>query len=282
MPHFPREATSSGTGEPRILYEDDAMLALDKPAGLLVHGTSGGKRTEERGKGRGDEKTLVDWLLARYPQLRTVGDDPATRPGIVHRLDRDTSGVMLVAKTQAAFEHLKNLFKERAVSKTYTALVAGAVVPRSGRIDDPIGLKDGTTKHSIHAVTMRKPAVTDYSVIRSLRDAEGTAFSLLSVRPHTGRTHQIRVHLASRGYPIVGDRLYGRKVDRGQRTGKRGQGKEKREKGMKDGGTGARLMLHASAIELTVAPGRRMKFEAALPSDFRAVLAALQPAGARP
>jgi 23S rRNA pseudouridine1911/1915/1917 synthase len=264
------QPSSAFAPEPRVIYEDDDLLAVDKPAGMLVHVASRGQRMEERGQrkedrgkrheGEGRGNTLVDWLLARYPEIKTVGDDPATRPGIVHRLDRDVSGVMLAAKTQRAFDRLKALFQERKMKKTYLALAVGNVMPRQGTIDAPIGLVGGTTRHSVHAAKLQKAAVTGYRVTRYLKDGAGQPFSLLEVRPETGRTHQIRVHLASIGHPIAGDRLYGWK--RGKRIEDRGRG---------------RLMLHAAALEWSPAPGKRLKIEAPPPDDFRRSLAALKP-----
>jgi len=250
--------------QPRVLYEDGELLVVEKPAGILVHGAHSAKReTHGADAPRSTfhtprEWTLVDWLLKRYPEVRTVGDDPATRPGIVHRLDRDTSGVMVVARTQEAFDRLKELFRERKVQKMYQALVIGNVVPRRGVVDLPIGLVGGTTRRSVHTEKLQKAAVTRYRAVHYFTDRNGQAFSLLEVRPETGRTHQIRVHLASIGHPVVGDRLYGK---------------------WKSVPWVGRLMLHAAVIEFSLEAGKRLRFEAPPPADFRRSLAELRPWG---
>src|SRR6266436_109346 len=131
--------------EPKIIHEDKNFLVVNKPAGLLVHGVkvkNPGPRTAEQ--------TLVDWLLKNYPEVKTVGDDPAMRPGIVHRLDKETSGVMLVARNQKTFEYLKSLFQAGQIRKTYLALVLGKT-PRDGIIEKPIGIRNGTLKRSVNS-----------------------------------------------------------------------------------------------------------------------------------
>ena len=225
-----------------IILEEKDFAVICKPAGLLVHMARAGSK----------EATLVDWLLAKYPEIKTVGDDPGTRPGIVHRLDRDTSGVMVVARTKEYFGYLKSLFMERRIKKTYLAAAYGVPKEKRGTIDAPIALKPGTVKHTIHKGKMEKEAVTDYEVI-----VEGTAdrnerIALLKVSPRTGRTHQIRVHLASIGHPIIGDRIYGAK---------------KRS----DHGAN-RLMLHALSLEFEASPGKRLNIAAEPPEDFLSAL----------
>lgn len=222
--------------DPRIIYEDEHLLAVVKPAGLLVH-------TAEN---ESEEPTLVRWLVARYPSLRKVGDDPRTRPGIVHRLDKDTSGVMVVAKTQQSFEHLKSLFQKHEVQKTYLALVFGKPKKTRGVIDAPIGIKSGTTKRSVRSSKMAKNAITFYTV-KKVFVSGGETFSLLEVKPKTGRTHQIRVHLASLGHAVVGDCLYGPK---------------RKPK------CARRLMLHALSLEFTSIDGKRLRIEAEPPAEF--------------
>jgi len=232
--------------EPRIIYENDDFIAINKPAGLMVHGVKirSGRRIDEARKA---EPTLVDWLRAQRPAVNAVGDDPETRPGIVHRLDKETSGIMIVAKTQEYFEYLKSLFGGRAMEKTYLALVSGNVENDKGTIDAPIGITTGTLKRSIHSKKMAKAAVTDYAVVRRFEEG-GKQFTLLAVKPRTGRTHQIRVHLASIGHPIVGDRMYGSKKQEG------------------------RLMLHAHTIAFSGTGGKRFEFEAEPPREFGAVI----------
>jgi 23S rRNA pseudouridine1911/1915/1917 synthase len=230
----------SESRRPEVIYENENFLAVNKPAGLLVHAAvrrHGNKETKM------DEPTLVGWLLKKYPQVKNVGDDPALRPGIVHRLDKDTSGVMLVAKTQAYFEYLKSLFQKHEVQKTYYAVVYGVPKNKTGTIDAPIGIKNGTLKRSVRSKKMVKEAVTEYKVLKTW----GADASLLEVHPLTGRTHQIRVHLASIGHPIVGDKLY---------AGKRLA-------------FASRLMLHAAEVEFAPRPGTHLRIEAALPRAFR-------------
>ncbi len=226
---------------PEIIFENEEFLVVNKPAGLMVHGVrvSAKRRIDER---KTAEPTLVDWLVANRPEVRTVGDDPALRPGIVHRLDKATSGVMVVAKTQAAFEYLKRSFQEHRMKKTYFALVVGTPERPRGTIDAPIGMKNGSLKRSIHSSKMAKSAITEYAVVKK----EGQ-FSLLEIHPRTGRTHQIRVHLASIGHPIVGDVLYGKKAQPA---------------------FARRLMLHAASLEFSNNAGAHFVFEAPLPPDF--------------
>lgn len=189
------------------------------------------------------EKTLADWLLENRPEVKGVGDSPE-RPGIVHRLDKETSGAMLVAKNQKSFDYLKNLFQSRQIKKTYLAWVYGKPEPEKGTIDKPIGLKAGTIKHSVYSQKMSKPAITDYRTIKT-EEALGGVFSLLEVSPKTGRTHQIRVHLKSIGHPVLGDNLYGPKND-----------------------NFSRLMLHAYSLEFTGPDGKALKIEVEPPKEF--------------
>jgi 23S rRNA pseudouridine1911/1915/1917 synthase len=251
--------------EPEIIFENNDFVVVNKPAGLVVHAARVSERVSarrrsarERGQAgatvtaevRAAEPTLVDWLIKKYPKIKTVGDDPALRPGIVHRLDKATSGVMIVAKTQASFERLKKLFQEHRMKKTYYALVHGVPKNKKGIIDAAIGIKNGSLKRSIHSSKMAKPAVTEYSVVKTITRSGGgdkERYSLLKVNPLTGRTHQIRVHLASIGHPIVGDALYGRKAD---------------------AATAPRLMLHAAALTFSDDAGNRFEFEVPLPPDF--------------
>jgi 23S rRNA pseudouridine1911/1915/1917 synthase len=270
--------------QPHIIYEDQNLLAVVKPAGMLVHATRQRATLQMDSDGATPytlnpkpEKTLVDWLLERYPELREVGDPSILRPGsgqassgqaiyerpgIVHRLDRETSGVMVVAKTQKAFEYLKSLFQKHEIKKTYLAVARGEFKEKTGLIDMPIGLKNGTIKRTVHGGRMVKEAVTEYEVLREMRNEKGDmrmgngeTMTLLRVMPKTGRTHQIRIHLASIGHPIIGDTIYGKNL------------KAKSSK-LKATGIASRLMLHALSLEFTSPDGKRMKIESEIPEEF--------------
>lgn len=180
-----------------ILYEDDHLIAVNKPAGLVVHPGAGHVHG-----------TLVQALLSRYPDLASMSDadDDAThRPGIVHRLDRDTSGVILIARTPIALRRLRHQFKVRTVEKKYLALVVGRPEAPAGLIDVPLG-RDPRNRQRFAPRSDGKPARTRYTT----RQALGP-YTLLDVDMETGRTHQIRVHLAWLGCPIAGDTVYGPK-----------------------------------------------------------------------
>ncbi|MDW8140767.1 MAG: RluA family pseudouridine synthase [Candidatus Bipolaricaulota bacterium] len=194
-----------------ILYEDAALLVIDKPAGMVVHPAAGHLKG-----------TVVHQLLARGP-LSTVGG--AERPGIVHRLDEGTSGVLVIAKTDEAHRNLIEQFKNRAVEKIYIALVHGVVTEDEGRIEGPIG-RDPADRQRMRILPSGKPAITEFRVLKRFSQE-----TLLEVRPLTGRMHQIRVHLRAIGHPVVGDALYGSK------------------KPKESAGTG-RMMLHAWQIAL--------------------------------
>lgn len=219
-----------------ILYEDAGVLAVNKPAGLMVH-------PDEKSKG----PFLTDWLLKKFPETKNVGE---TWPGIVHRLDAGTSGVLIVAKNQSAFLWLKKQFQSRKVLKVYNAFVWGEMKADRGIIDKPIGRsKNDFRQRSAERGKKGKirDAITHFVVKKKSR-----GFSFLEIRPRTGRTHQIRVHLKAVGYPVVGDKLYA----------------PKRELALGFN----RLALHAASIEFENQAGQKIFVSAPLPEDFQNAL----------
>jgi 23S rRNA pseudouridine1911/1915/1917 synthase len=192
--------------EPTVLYESDDVLVIDKPVGLLVHAD-----------GKTEATTVVDWFLARCPDAQGVGEqandqagNELDRSGIVHRLDRETSGVMILAKNQKAYEHLKYQFHERLVLKEYRALVYGRINDRWGTINRPIGrsVKDHRRRSAERgAKGVLREAITDFERI-GMGEFNDEPFSYIKLFPKTGRTHQLRAHLRAIDRPIVGDTLY--------------------------------------------------------------------------
>ncbi|MCQ3977199.1 MAG: RluA family pseudouridine synthase [Anaerolineae bacterium] len=180
-----------------VIYEDDDLVVINKPAGMVVHPAHG----HESG-------TLVNALLARYPDLAALAEsetDSSDRPGIVHRLDRDTSGLIVVARTPPALRRLQQQFKARTIEKTYLALVFGRPEAPEGIIEVPLG-RDPRFRQKMAPRADGKPARTHYRVLEDFEQ-----YSLLEIGLETGRTHQIRVHLAWLKCPVVGDTVYGRK-----------------------------------------------------------------------
>ena len=225
-----------------VLYEDDDLLVIDKPAGLLVHEAL---KDEHRA-------TVVDGLLERHPEIADVGDDP-TRPGIVHRLDKDVSGLMVIAKTQAAFDSLKNQFQNRTIKKEYLALVYGSLTKEANTIDFKIARSK--VKGRMVARTGEqdgKDAITQYDVLTRFSTA-----TYVSVRILTGRTHQIRVHFQALGHPLVGDKLY--KV----------RGMKFREIPLN------RVFLHSHALTIRLMNGEEKSFTTPLPEDLQTLLRTL-------
>jgi len=187
-----------------VRYEDSDLIVVNKPAGMVVHPSLG----HEGG-------TLVNALLAHCPDLEGVGGE--RRPGIVHRLDKDTSGLIVAAKHDHALWYLQNQFKQRTVTKVYLALVNGSLQPPEALIDAPIG-RDPRHRQKMAVVTSTRgdarPAQTAYRALTTYgAGSNGNVYTYVECRPHTGRKHQIRVHLAYVGFPVVGDPLYGRRKD---------------------------------------------------------------------
>lgn len=230
--------------EPKVIWENEEMLVVEKPAGLVVH----------QDLMQTHKKTLVDWLLEKYPAIKNEPWDDKYRPGIVHRLDKDTSGLMILAKTREAFDNLKAQMKSRKIKKWYKALVLGKISPKEDIILAPVGRKLSDRKKM--SSTFGKEAKTKYQLIEYYRFGKNT-FSLLNVRIYTGRTHQIRVHMKKIGYPVVGDRLYTKGRDR----------KIWQEIGA------TRQFLHAYKIEFCDPLANEIKdIKINLPEDLRALL----------
>jgi 23S rRNA pseudouridine1911/1915/1917 synthase len=229
----------------RIVYEDDDLLIVDKPAGLVVHPSPG----------HHDGDTLVNALLARAGGSDYGGIAGVARPGIVHRLDRDTSGLLMVAKHDAAQQSLMAQLKARRIRKTYLALVAGNVSAAVGRIEAPIG-RDPKHRTRMAVVPDGRPSVTGYRVRERF-----SGWTLLELDLVTGRTHQIRVHLDAIGHPVAGDPVYGSGTSR---RGPDGLG---------------RLFLHAWRLELAApGDGHLIRATAPLPDDLETVVDGLRAA----
>jgi 23S rRNA pseudouridine1911/1915/1917 synthase len=222
-----------------IIYEDAHLVIIDKSSGMVVHPGAGRK-----------QKTLVNALLYHYPGIRKIG--PKERPGLVHRLDRETSGLLVVAKSNKAYTELKRQFKQRKVRKMYLGLVWGNISQHEGSIRWPIG------RHSRHggrmSIKTKKPrsAETLFKVLKRYG-----RFTLLEINPVTGRTHQIRVHLAASGHPLVGDMRYGHRKSKIRCP---------------------RLFLHASKITIDhPQTGIKVEYSSPLPEDLEAFLHKVQP-----
>ncbi len=225
-----------------IIYEDADYVAINKPAGLVVHHD-----------GKTETEVLTDWILEKYPATKDVGEPIVTtqhgtivRPGIVHRIDKETSGVLIIAKTQEAHAALKEQFQDRLVKKSYLTFLYGEMEEEEGVIDRPIGRsrKDFRMWSAQRGARgeMRE-AETAYTVLK-----RGNGFSYVEANPKTGRTHQIRVHFKAINHPVVADKLYAPNHQ---------------------GGLGfKRLALHAASVEFALLNGKKVKVEAPLPEDF--------------
>lgn len=236
--------------KPVIIFEDEKILVINKPAGLVVHSD-----------GKTKEPTVADWLVEAYPRIKEVGEpwvnekeEVIPRPGIVHRLDRETSGIMVIAKTQESFEFLKEQFQERTIQKTYRAFAYDSFKESEGEIDRPIGKsKTDFRKWSAQPGSrgVQREAHTAWEVLQTVEE-KGKVYVYLDLTPTTGRTHQLRVHLKAIHHPIVCDKLYA----------------PNRECALGF----ERLALHAYSLTIPDAQGSTQTFKAPLPDDFKKVL----------
>lgn len=224
--------------EPKIIAETPDYIVVEKPTGMLSHPTMAG-----------ETDTLADFITNKFPEVKKVGEDSA-RPGIVHRLDREASGLMVVARTQKMFVHLKEQFKNRTIEKEYTALVHDPVARNWGEINFPIARSETSARMAAlpsQAGNDAKEAKTEFLV-----EQQFVNFSLLKVKIHTGRMHQIRVHFLAYDHPLVGDPLYFQK-------------KQKRVWDKKLG----RLFLHSTKLGFTDLEGVKQTFESPLPKELK-------------
>jgi len=224
-----------------VLYENEDFLAIDKPAGIIVFP-----------EGKIKEKTIIDFLLEKFPELKKVGSAP--RYGIVHRLDKDTSGILLVAKNNKVLEFLQKEFKTGRIYKKYLALAIGKVKNKVGKIETLIGRSPKDRKKqkvflfNEPGAKERRKAETHYKVLKKYKK-----YTLIEVEPKTGRKHQIRVHLAHLGYPVAGDKLYDFK-------------NQPVPKGLK------RQFLHASFLKIKVSVDKEIKIKSELPENLKKIL----------
>lgn len=235
---------------PKVVYEDRNFLVINKPTGLITHQ----KNLND------DQPTIVDWVIENYPECKNIGEPfvasgaKVTRAGIVHRLDKDTSGLIIIAKNNDAFFYFKNLFQARKIKKYYLALIHGKPKTPTGTILSPlgrIGLKR-TTRIIGKKLIDKKEAETNYRTVKNFQ-----SFTLLELNPLTGRTHQLRVHLNSIGHPVAGDPIYGFK--------KSSSPPELQQ-----------LFLHAYKLEFTAPDGKAMTIEADLPEELQKILNTLK------
>lgn len=266
----------------KVLYEDSNILVIDKPSGVLVHSST---ISEASVSGKSKEKTITDWVLKNYPKMKNVGEPMGEmlRPGIVHRLDRETSGVLILAKNQKAHTFLKKQFMDRVIKKTYVAVVNGFVKEDRGVINKPIGRSPSDFRRHLAGRGARgvlREAITEYKVLKrfealssdkkiqvkpqvisprfTLKGSDTTKklpvaslqkFTYLEIFPKTGRTHQIRVHMKFLNHPVVCDSLYNPGGDCPEGL--------------------ARLALHAKSIEFKDLKGKTVKVESVIPREFK-------------
>jgi 23S rRNA pseudouridine1911/1915/1917 synthase len=251
-----------------IVYEDDDLAIVNKPAGMMVH-AGAGATDDARNRG-----TLVNALLHHFQTLSGVGGE--LRPGIVHRLDRATSGMMVVAKNDEAHRQLGKQFSARQVHKTYIALVHGWPKQERGTVQSAISRHTQKRTRMTTRGVGGRDAVTHYLVERKIDSPYGK-FALLEVKIETGRTHQIRVHMSSLGHPVVGDALYGAPAEL------RAQSNKRRLPGMRATLALNRNFLHSAALEFThPRTGELLKFSRPVPPELEALLASLETADPKP
>jgi 23S rRNA pseudouridine1911/1915/1917 synthase len=272
------------TGEPRpaplkaiaedipldVVYEDADLAVVNKPAGMMVH-AGAGQSDDERNRG-----TLVNALLYRFKKLSSTGGD--LRPGIVHRLDKQTSGLIVVAKNDRAHAALAEMFSNHRIKKTYVALVQGSVERAKGTINASVGRDPlRRTRMTARPLENARTAVSHYEVVRRLSNRFGK-FTLVRVRIETGRTHQIRVHMASIGHPVVGDTLYGGSGQlTDQAASQAATSKAARRKAEPERLRLGRNFLHAAQLEFThPVTGKLLQLEASLPAELEAFLSRLE------
>jgi 23S rRNA pseudouridine1911/1915/1917 synthase len=225
--------------EPIIVDANDEFLVVEKPAGMLVHPTD-----------KGERNTLANWLVKKYPKIKKIGDDP-NRPGIVHRLDKEVSGLMVIPITQDSFDSLKAQFQKRTLKKRYIALVHGALINSQGKIDQPLERDKKTGLMKVQSnEDSGKAALTVYEVIKKFIN-----YTLVKVEIKTGRMHQIRAHFYSIGHSIVGDKLYQTKDIR------------KKKKTLNK-----RIFLHAGLLKFKNLNGDWCKYESPLPKELKKFL----------
>lgn len=230
----------SGIPQFKVIAETNDYLIINKPAGLTVHG---GKNI--------DEPTLTDALIKKYPKISKVGDDPM-RPGIVHRLDKEASGLMVVARTNKMFEHLKQQFQKRQIKKEYTALIYGKIAKEDDEINFPISRSAQGFKMAAHSQKQGgRNAITEFEVAKHFIN-----YTLLKIKTKTGRSHQVRVHMSAYGHPLVGDDLYGTR--------------KTREQNKKLGLT--RIFLHADYLGFNDLRGEWQEWRIELPIELKKFL----------
>lgn len=237
----PEQVSAALLGEENpldVLYEDESVLVVNKPAGMVVHPGAGNPAG-----------TLVNAALAHFPAIKEVGEP--SRPGVVHRLDKDTSGVIILAKTQLAYHHLVRQFKSRKTEKTYLALVDGVPPTPTGRIEANVHRDEHyRQKMAVAYEGKGRRAISEYVTLKTYAN-----HTLLEVKPLTGRTHQIRVHLAYIGTPVAGDQIYGRR---------------------KPSISGERFFLHAEKLKIDLPDGTTKEFMAPLPNELEEILTQLE------